>query len=331
MKALFASLSQLLIVLSLVTFCVGSPQPLFGQDQYTAEEYKAYEEVTAENDPVQKVGLVIKFFKQYPKSALSQHVNAAYMQAMNGFQKNQQWNQIINLGEQYVSVNPDDTYTMALLTGAYQQTKSYQRFVAFGEKVFARQPSGNLAYYLTKAYQELGNDAKYLQWGEKTVSLMPNNVEILVELARRTGMAKRNADAAKYSGLCVKALDAATKPEGTPDATWNQYKTSSYATCYAIAGNVAYERNDYANAIKNLESSVRYYKRNDLAYYYLGLSYWQQNKVDIAMLNLAKAFILKGNASASAKQHLDNLYKSTHGQSLVGQDRVIARAQQDLK
>jgi tetratricopeptide (TPR) repeat protein len=126
-------------------------------------------------------------------------------------------------------------------------------------------------------------------------------------------------------------MTAATKPEGTADDLWNRYRTSTLATCYAIAGNVAYERNDYPNAISNLENSIKHFKRNDLAYYYLGLSYWQQNRIDIAMLNLAKAYLLKGSAAASAKQHLDNLYKSTHGQSLVGQDRVLARAAQDLK
>ncbi len=321
-------------VLTLALFCSLQSQPVFGQDQepkYTQEEYKAYQDITAENDTAKKVGLAVSFLKQYPKSELRQHVGAAFAAAVSPLQKSQQWSQIINLAEPYAAVAPDDTFAMSLLTNAYQQTKGYSRFVVFGEKVYARQPSGNLAYYLAKAYQELGNDQKFTFWGEKTVSQMPDNHEILVELTRKFAQAKRNAEAGKYAGLCIKAMTQAKKPEGTADTAWASYRSASLATCYAVAGNVAYEKNDYAGAIANLENSVRNYKRNDLAYYYLGLSYWQQNKVDVAMLNLAKAFLLKGNASASAKQHLDNLYKSTHGQSLVGQDRVLARAQQDLK
>jgi tetratricopeptide (TPR) repeat protein len=309
--------------------CVWTPS--LAAQEYSPEEYKAYQDITAETDAAKKVAMVVKFIRENPKSTLRQHVGAAYLNTLNGLQKAGAWNQVINLGEQYVAVVPDDQFTLSALVTAYQQTKAYPKFVAFGEKVYAKNPSGNLAYYLAKAYQEMGNDAKFLTWGERAVASMPDNHEILVELARRYGVAKRNAEAAKYSGMCVKAMTGAKKPEETADDLWNRYRTSTLATCYAIAGNVAYERNDYANAISNLENSVKHFKRNDLAYYYLGLSYWQQNRIDIAMLNLAKAYLLKGNASASAKQHLDNLYKSTHGQSLVGQDKVLARAAQDLK
>jgi tetratricopeptide (TPR) repeat protein len=335
MKCKFASyLTLSVIALTLTTLCMVKPQALFAQDQetkYSQEEYKAYQDIAAENDSSKKVPMIIAFFKQYPKSELRQHVSSQFINVMTALQKNQQWSQIIAVGEPYAAVAPDDTFTMSLLTQAYQQTKSTAKFVAFGEKVYAKQPSGNLAYYLAKSYQELGNEQKFLFWGEKTAAQMPDSHEILVELTRRYAQLKRNAEAGKYGGLCVKAMEKAAKPEGTPDDTWNKYKSGTLATCYAVVGNVAYEKNDYANAIANLEKSVVHFKRNDLAYYYLGLSYWQQNKIDIAMLNLAKAFLLKGNASASAKQHLDNLYKSSHGQSLAGEDRVLARAQQDLK
>ncbi len=136
---------------------------------------------------------------------------------MNPLQKNQQWSQIINLAEPYAPLAPDDTFAMSLLTSAYQQTKGYAKFVVFGEKVYARQPSGNLAYYLAKAYQELGNDQKFTFWGEKTVAQMPDNHEILVELTRKFAQAKRNAEAGKYAGLCVKAMEQAAKPEGHAD------------------------------------------------------------------------------------------------------------------
>jgi predicted Zn-dependent protease len=121
------------------------------------------------------------------------------------------------------------------------------------------------------------------------------------------------------------------KPEGIDDKAWKDYVTGGLATSYAIVGNVAYEQKDYTNAISNLENSLKHYKRNGLAYYYLGMSYWQQNKVDMAMLDLAKAYLLGGTSAAAAKQYLDNLYKSTHQQTLVGQERVIAKAKEELK
>jgi hypothetical protein len=49
------------------------------------------------------------------------------------------------------------------------------------------------------------------------------------------------------------------------------------------------------------------------------------------MLNFAKAYLLKGATSASAKKYLDQLWVSGHRNSLAGEDRVLERARQDLK
>jgi hypothetical protein len=68
-----------------------------------------------------------------------------------------------------------------------------------------------------------------------------------------------------------------------------------------------------------------------MAYYYLGMSYWQSNKLQPAMLNFAKAYVLKGSTATSARQSLEKLWKSGHRNSLAGIDTVIQRAQQELK
>ena len=60
-------------------------------------------------------------------------------------------------------------------------------------------------------------------------------------------------------------------------------------------------------------------------------TFGQLQKVDLAMKNFAKAFLLKGNTSKAAKQYLDNLYKSSHQNTLVGLERVIAKAQEELQ
>ncbi|PYV17783.1 MAG: hypothetical protein DMG07_05145, partial [Acidobacteria bacterium] len=51
--------------------------------KYTAEEYKAYQAVTAEVDPAKKVDLAVAFIKERPESTLRQHVVAAYQGVMN--------------------------------------------------------------------------------------------------------------------------------------------------------------------------------------------------------------------------------------------------------
>lgn len=80
-----------------------------------------------------------------------------------------------------------------------------------------------------------------------------------------------------------------------------------------------------------MDQAVKHYKRNDYAYYFLGVSYWQMNKLEAAMLNFAKAYILKGSVASESKKHLEELWKSSHRGSLTGIERVVQRAQQDLK
>ena len=329
-RSIICRMIPALVLLALLAF---TQTGLSSQEaaKYTAEEYKAYQDVANEPDAAKKVDMAVKFMQTYPQSALRPHVTAAYQAVMKELQSAEKWTQLILFGERFAAVAPNDLYTASMLATGYQKTKQYAKFVAYGEKVYEKEPNGNLAYYLAKAYQDLNNDAKFLQWGERAVGFMPDSHELLLELTRRFAAAKQDAPASKYARQCIKAAQSAAKPEATADKVWKDYISTLYATCYAVIGNVAYEQRDYKNAILNLENSLRYYRRNELACYYLGLSYWQTNRIDVAMLNLAKAYLLKGNSSRAAKQHLDNLYKSTHQQSLVGIERILERAAQDLK
>jgi len=131
--------------------------------------------------------------------------------------------------------------------------------------------------------------------------------------------------------MCLKVLPTAKKREEMDEDTWKTTVNNAYAMSYAVAGAAAYENRNYNEAINNFTGVVKYFKRNESAYYHLGLCYWQVNKLDAAMLNFAKAYILKGSTSASAKKYLDQLWSSSHRGSLAGVERVIERAQQDLK
>ena len=301
------------------------------QPKYTAEEYKAYQAITAETDPVKKTALVIAFLKDRPQSTLRPHVIADYQKMMQELQKNGNWAAIIAAGEQFITVVPDDLLTISLLATAYQKTKNNEKFVTYGEKVFDANPNGNIAYYLAKAYLDMKNNAGFVKWGEKTVEFMPDNYEILLELTVSFGEARRYPQAIKYGKMCLKAFQSATKPAAMSEKDWKAFGTHLNATCYYIVGSSAYETKDYGTAIANLEGSLKYFSRNEMAYYKLAHAYWQQNRIDLAMKNFAKAYLLKGSSSRAARQYLDQLYKSTHQQSLVGVERVIDKAKEELK
>ena len=297
---------------------------------YTEEQYKAYQDMQGEKASAQKIALAIKFLQAWPKSGLREHVIAQYHGAMAEYQKAGNWSQIMSSGEKFLDLVPDDNMSIGLLAEGYQQQKNYRQFVVFGEKIFPRSPNANLAYALAKAYLQLGNDAKFIQWGEKTVSMDSDNHEILMALTKSYGMAKRWPEATKYANQCLQALDTVKKPEGAADAQWTEYVNGSKAQCYAIIGNAFYEQKKLPPAIQNLEKSLSFYKRNDVAYYFLGMSYWQSNRSGEAMLNFAKAYLLKGQTATASKQYLDQLYKAGNRGSLVGQERIIDLARKQL-
>ena len=190
---------------------------------------------------------------------------------------------------------------------AYAETNNMKGFATYGEKAYAQKPSAALAMEIARAYQKLGNDAKYNQWREKVLAQDPDNIEILIDMTQRYQASKNTAQALKYAKMCLNALPTAKKPEGIDAAEWKNTTDAGYAVAYGVIGANAYQNNRYAEAIKNFESSVKYYKRNESAYYHLGLSYWQQNKLQPAMLNFAKAYVIRGSTSASAKKYLDQL------------------------
>jgi len=303
----------------------------FGQEtQYTPEEYAAYQAITGETDIAKKSDLITQFFKTYPKSTLKQHVVADFQTALKTLEDGKKWTQLITVGREFLSAVPDDTYTIALVAAAYSETKNYSQFVVFGEAAYKSNPSPNLAYAMAKAYKSLGNTAKFLSWAEITVSKLPDNYEMLLELASGYGDLNRTAEAEKYARLCLKAMQAAAKPEQTSEKDWTAYKTHALMACYYIIGSTAYQKTDYVNAISNLENSLKYNTRNDMAYYLLGMSYWNTRKLDMAAKNFAKAELLGGNIAPSARQQLENMWKASHQGSLTGLDRVRAVAKAEL-
>lgn len=305
-----------------------------GQEQeqkYTMEEYKAFEAIGAEPDTAKKTALIMQFLKERPQSTLRPNVLGAYQGMMTGLQGAKKWHELISAGEPFIAIVPDDVYTIALLATAYQETKNYGKFVVYGEKVFDKSPNGSTAYYLAKAYLQLNNQAKFLQWGEKTVSLMPDNYEILLEMTKQYGEARKFTQAIKQGKAALKVVQSATKPESMTEKAWKDYVTNANATCYYIIGYSSVELKDYSNAVANLENSTKFYKRNEMAYYRMGEAYWQLNNIALAMLNFAKAYLLGGSTSKSARQHLDNLYKTTHQQRLDGEERILNMAKEQLK
>ncbi len=298
--------------------------------EYTEEEYKVFQDVQAEKDDAKKVDMIVAFLKEKPKNALRPNMIAEGQKVIVELSKEKKWSQLITLGDKLIDVAPNDSITINALTAAYSETGNMKGFAAFGEKAYAAKPSADLALALAKAYQQLGNEAKSLQWKEKVLAADPDNIEILMDTMKKYAAQQNMAQAVKYAKQCLSALPKAQKPAGTSADAWKNTVDNGYAVAYGVIGQDAYTKNQFGLAIKNLEEAVRYYKRMDAAYFALGMSYWQSRKLDAAMLNFAKAYIIHGAAANSAKAQLDKIFASQK-MTPAAQQRLMEKAQQDLR
>jgi tetratricopeptide (TPR) repeat protein len=322
-------ISKTLLSFLFIVGLILTPNLVRAQEQTEEEkEYKAYQDIQAEKDIAKKIDMIISLLKQKPKS---KYGLAEYQNLIVELKKEKNWSQMIVASEKLLKIIPDDAISISALTVAYSETKNTKGFVAFAEKAYASNPSGEFAYAIANGYRELGNDAKFMQWADKALAANPNYVDLLSDLVRKASAQQNNALATKYAKMCLKALPAAKKPESIDAQNWKTFTDTSYATSYAVIGQSDHDSGNYAEAIKNLESAVKYYKNMDTAYYLLGDSYWRMNKIGPAELNFAKAYVIKKSISASAKKQLDALWSQTHRGSLAGLEVVIERAKQDLK
>ena len=316
----------LLLSLSLIAGPALITQKAQAQD-YTEEEYERYQTIDAEADPVKKTDMVVAFIKEKPESSLRSYLEASFQRLMADLIQQQKWSQAISVGKKFLAVSPDHQATIDGLTYAYSYTANPRGLTTYGEKTYAANPDEGLAYSLAVSYLQLENNAKFLQWGAKVTPSYPNYVVILDHMMRRT----TGATQVKHARTCLKFLPTAKKPQGMDDKTWTDTVNSSYAAAYGVLGAASYQSGSYGVAIKHLENALKYDNRNETAFYFLGMSYWRTNKLDSAMLNFAKAYLLKGSTSSNAKKYLEELWRNSHRGSLSGVDRVIQRAQKELQ
>jgi len=81
--------------------------------------------------------------------------------------------------------------------------------------------------------------------------------------------------------------------------------------------------------IAQSERFIRVRPKVGETYWFLGRAFSEQKKLDVAMIALAKCYLLKCPVSAKAKQYLDYLYKGQRG-NLVGLEKIIQKAREEI-
>jgi len=308
-----------------------SPQPVEEEQEYTEEEYDAYDKAVNEPDLAKRADALVDFMEKYPKSKLQPHIVAAYQNLSYELQNAQQWDKLLSLCERWLKYAPDDLRTIAYNAEAAAKLDNTAKYVEYAQKIYAVKPSGLLASEIAQAYKKSGDEAKYNEWIHKLFEYpeYAGDFKLRMDYVEKYAKEKNLGKAAEYAALALKSLAAAKKPEGTADAEWRKVTTAVKRVCnWTIAMN-HYEDQQYPQAIKSLEEALKA-EVFDGAFYYIGLSQWKMEQIEDATVSFAAAQLLKGEFESQAKEHLENLYKALHNNTLIGIDKVYKKAQARL-
>ncbi len=316
--------------LVLAVFMSFIPGLLGFQDSDTYnQEYDHYEKEEAEKDSIKQKAILLDFVKTYKTSALDPNIAYLYAQFYPGLRQRGQWQQLATTAESFLRYRPDDPTSIQAATQAYQQLGNPRKLVDFGSKMYADSPNAATAYFVAKAYQALNDHANFRKWGQRAAQHDPNNLSILVELSSSYWGGNDLGKAVEYAKKALATADKLQKPEGQTDQQWTAQLNQVRGYCHRALGEQAYVSKNMRTARTEFEAAAQHDITNDFAHYRLGFIYWGAGRMDQANLSFAKAFVLNGPSAKDARDQLNQLYRSTHGNT-SGIPMLIQRARQEV-
>jgi tetratricopeptide (TPR) repeat protein len=120
--------------------------------------------------------------------------------------------------------------------------------------------------FLTIGYTQIGQSEKALAFGDKQLELYPNDVATMAVMSQTLSRiynpsmpdaAKRLDKAEALGKRAVEVVPTITKPEGITEEAFNNSKNQTLAMAHSGIGVVDWRRGKYADAIPELEQSVK--------------------------------------------------------------------------
>jgi tetratricopeptide (TPR) repeat protein len=165
---------------------------------------------------------------------------------------------------------------------------------------------------LTSAYVQTGQVQKMEEVGDKEIELKPDDVQVLAVLGqtipRALSSSTANPDqelakAEKYSKRAIELTPTVPKPPNLTDEAFATAKNQTLAMAHSGLGLVYVRRGKYADAIPELEASVKVDPTPDpVNYYLLGLSNEKTSHFTDAQAAFTKCGELPGSLQATCKK-----------------------------
>jgi tetratricopeptide (TPR) repeat protein len=174
-----------------------------------------------------------------------------------------------------------------------------------------------------KGYLSAGDVPKMEAAAEKDLELSPNDAQTMAILgsAMPRSMAsnlteeqkeKLLTQAEQYSNKAIELLPTIPKPEGMSDEMFIGAKNQTFSMAYSGLGLVAFRRGKFADAIPNLEKSVKLDPNPDadpVNYFVLGLANEKASHFDDAVTAFTKCAAIQSGLQATCKQGIEEAKK----------------------
>lgn len=174
---------------------------------------------------------------------------------------------------------------------------------------------------LTHAYLQVNNVQKMQEVGEKEIELNPSDVQVLAILGQTIPRAMNSSTpnipqqldkAEKYSKSAIELTPTIPKPANLTDEQFTAAKNQTLAMAHSGLGLVYFRRGKYAEAIPELEESLKVDPKPDedpVNYYLLGISNEKTSHWDDAVAAFNKCAAISGSLQGSCKGLVDEAKK----------------------
>jgi tetratricopeptide (TPR) repeat protein len=319
------------------------------------KDYKQYEEIKKEADIQKRADLLLNFVKEHPITRSLFYFATDYQEAIKAQLGKKDWTKAISMVEAFTAVLPTDKMItdaqipvgveefqkqqlqpiklqlQKLQLAIYYESKNLPKAAEAQEALYAAAPDSAGLQFLANIYLEMKNYDKYLPLAQKIMAENPMEQPLGYGTALQivqVCLQKQPPDVAMATDLLTKVMNVYGDkvPPNMQEAQWNPTR----AFAYGVIAQGVYAKKDYVNAQALYEKVAKFDSKRDDAYYYIGMSKWQNKDQDGAVEAFAKCVALNKPTATKAKTYLDQLYKAKHNDTLDGLDAVMAKAKADL-
>jgi len=322
-------------------------------DYQYKKDFPQYEATKKEADVQKRADALLAFIKARPVSRILPFAAADYVACVKPLLDKKDWAKAIAMEEALWSalptvqaaqsaipegvtpgvaeftkdqLVPTQKLILQSMLGIYYQSQNWPKAAEMAEKIYELAPDKSLLPAMADIYSRFNVD-KFLTVGQKVLAEFPMDQSYTVALQMAQAYIQKQ-DIAAATDILTKIMDVYGDkvPSNVPEAQWN----ATRAFAYGVIATGAYGKKDYPKALEMFEKVVKFDPTQGDAYYYIGMSKWQNKDPEGAIEAFAKCVALNKTSAKKAQEHMEELYKARHNNSLDGLDQVLAKAKSDL-